>query len=193
MLESTKRRTGNLRRWVGLLMAVTVLALTSGACARVQSHFALPDLAMGDPAFGPTIEAYTATRVAGGNRVDLLLNGDEIFPAILAAIGSAQSTITYAQYFYEEGEMPRQIAAALADRCRSGIRAHILLDGFGALLMPAEYREMMTSAGCEVTTFRPLSPLVLLSPFGFGRENNRSHRRILVVDEIGRASCRERV
>ena len=182
MLESTKRRTRHLRRWVGLLMAVTVLGLTSGACARVQSHFALPDLAMGDPAFGPTIEAYTATRVAGGNRVDLLLNGDEIFPAILEAIGSAQRTITYAQYFYEEGEMPRQIATALADRCRSGIRAHILLDGFGALLMPAEYREMMTSAGCEVITFRPLSPLVLLSPFGLGRENNRSHRRILVVD-----------
>ena len=42
---------------------------------------------------------------------------------------------------------------------------------------------MMTSAGCEVTTFRPLSPLVLLSPFGLGRENNRSHRRILVVDD----------
>src|SRR5512144_2551961 len=41
---------------------------------------------------------------------------------------------------------------------------------------------MMTSAGCEVITFRPLSPLVLLSPFGLGRENNRSHRRILVVD-----------
>lgn len=182
MLESTKRRTRHLRRWVWLLMAVTVLGLASGACARVQSHFALPDLAMGDPAFGPTIEAYTATRVAGGNRVDLLLNGDEIFPAILEAIGSAQRTITYAQYFYEEGEMPRQIAAALADRCRSGIRAHILLDGFGALLMPAEYREMMTSAGCEVITFRPLSPLVLLSPFGLGRENNRSHRRILVVD-----------
>ena len=48
--------------------------------------------------------------------------------------------------------------------------------------MPAKYREAMADAGCEVVTFRPLSPLVLLSPFGLGRENNRSHRRILVVD-----------
>jgi cardiolipin synthase A/B len=170
------------RRTVGLLMVVALLGLASSGCARVQSHFALPDLAMGDPAFGPTIEAYTTTRVAGGNAVDLLLNGDEIFPAILTAIRSAQSTITYAQYFYEQGEMPEQIAAALAERCRAGIRAHILLDGFGAFEMPAAYRETMTKAGCEVVTFRPLSPLVLLSPFGFGRENNRSHRRILVVD-----------
>lgn len=75
-----------LRRTVGLLMVVALLGLASSGCARVQSHFALPDLAMGDAAFGPTIEAYTATRVAGGNTVDLLLNGDEIFPAILEAM-----------------------------------------------------------------------------------------------------------
>ena len=170
------------RRTVRLLTFVALLGLAQSGCARVQSHFTLPDLAMRDPAFGPTIEAYTTTRVSGGNTVDLLLNGDEIFPAILDAIRSAQSTITYAQYFYEQGEMPEQIAAALAERCRAGVRAHILLDGFGAFEMPAEYRETMTKAGCEVVTFRPLSPLVLLSPFGFGRENNRSHRRILVVD-----------
>jgi len=163
-------------------MVVVALGLASSACARVQSHFALPDLAMGDPAFGPTIEAYTGTRVVGGNTVDVLLNGDEIFPAILAAIRSAESTITYAQYFYEQGEMPEQIAVAFAERCRAGVRAHIRLDGFGSLLMPAKYRETMADAGCEVVTFRPLSPLVLLSPFGLGRENNRSHRRILVVD-----------
>ena len=70
-------------------------------------------------------------------KVVALLNGDEIFPAILDAIHSAQSTITYAQYFYEQGEMPEQIAAALAERCRAGIRAHVLLDGFGAFTMPA--------------------------------------------------------
>ena len=101
-------------------MVVVALGLASSACARVQSHFALPDLAMGDPAFGPTIEAYTGTRVVGGNTVDVLLNGDEIFPAILAAIRSAESTITYAQYFYEQGEMPEQIAVAFAERSGPG-------------------------------------------------------------------------
>ena len=141
-------------------MVVVSLGLASSAGARVQSHFALPELAMGNAAFGPTIEAYTGTRVVGGNTVDLLLNGDEIFPAILAAIRSARSTITYAQYFYGQGEMPEQIAAALTERCRAGVRAHILLDGFGAFDMPAEYRETMTGAGCEVVIFRPLSPLV---------------------------------
>ena len=52
----------------------------------MQSHFALPDLAMADPSFGPTIEAYAVTRVGSGNMVDLLLNGDQIFPAMLNAL-----------------------------------------------------------------------------------------------------------
>jgi len=91
-------------------------------------------------------------------------------------------TINYAQYFYEEGPIGLEIAEALAERCRAGVRAHILLDGFGTLAMPAAYRETMTEAGCEVAMFRPLSPLSLLGIFGFGRDNKRNHRRMLVVE-----------
>jgi cardiolipin synthase len=167
---------------VVLLISVTLLGLGHASCARVQSYYVLPQLAVADRSFLPTLEAYTSAAL-GGNRVDLLLNGDEIFPAALEAIRSARETITYAQYFYEEGPIGVEVAEALAERCRAGVRAHILLDGFGTLLIPAEYRDSMKRAGCEVSTFRPLSPLVLLTPFGFGgKSNNRSHRRILVVD-----------
>ena len=162
-------------------MGITLLGLAHASCARVQSHYKLPELAVADPSFLPTLEAYTSTAFEG-NAVQLLLNGDQIFPAALDAIRSARKTITYAQYFYEEGPIGLEFAEALAERCRAGVRAHILLDGFGALKMPADYRDAMTRAGCEVSTFRPLSPLVLLTPFGFGKGNNRSHRRILVVD-----------
>jgi cardiolipin synthase len=163
------------------LIGVTLFGLVSAACVRVQSHLELPELAAEDPSFLPTIEAYTST-AHGGNSATLLLNGDQIFPAQLAAIRSASATISYAQYFYEEGPIGLEIAEALAERCRAGVRAHILLDGFGTLAMPAAYRETMTEAGCEVATFRPLSPLTLLGIFGFGRDNKRNHRRMLVVD-----------
>ncbi len=166
---------------VVLLIGVTLLGLAHTSCARVQAHYLLPKLAVADPSFLPTMEAYTSAAL-DGNTVDLLLNGDEIFPAALEAIRSARETITYEQYFYEEGPIGLELAEALAERCRAGVRAHILLDGFGTLLIPAAYRDSMERAGCEVSTFRPLSPLVLLTPFGFGRGNNRSHRRILVVD-----------
>ena len=165
-----------------MLIGVTLLGLAAAACARVPSHFAVPQLAVADPAFIPTIEAYTVAPVGGGNTVDVLLNGDQIFPAQLATIRSARETITYAQYFYEEGPIGREIAEALADRCRAGVRAHILLDGFGTIQMPAEYRETITRAGCQVASFRPLSPLSLLAAVGFGSANKRNHRRILVVD-----------
>jgi cardiolipin synthase A/B len=169
------------RRNTVWLIGITLFGLVSAACARVQSHFELPKVATEDPSFLPTIEAYTST-ARGGNSTTLLLNGDQIFPAQLEAIRSARVTISYAQYFYEEGPIGREIAEALAERCGAGVRAHILLDGFGALAMPAAYRETMTQAGCEVATFRPLSPLTLLGVFGFGRDNKRNHRRILVVD-----------
>src|SRR3970040_821115 len=169
------------RRSTVWLIGVTLFGLVSAACARVQSHLELPTVAAEEPSFLPTIEAYTST-AHGGNSATLLLNGDQIFPAQLAAIRSARVTISYAQYFYEEAPIGREIAEALAERCRAGGRAHILRDGFGALTMPPAYRETMTQAGCEVATFRPLSPLTLLGVFGFGRDNKRNHRRMLVVD-----------
>jgi cardiolipin synthase A/B len=182
MLIIAKRHVGwTVGRTVVLLIVVMLVGLAPAACARVQSHVVLPELPASDPSFAPTVAAYTSS-VIGGNSVGLLLNGDQIFPAQLEAIRSARVSITYAQYFYEEGPISSEIAEALAERCRAGVRAHILLDGFGTLQMPTEYRETMKGAGCEVAPFRPLTPLAVLSPFGISRDNKRNHRRILVVD-----------
>ncbi len=120
--------------------------------------------------------AYTGAAVVPGNRVDILLNGEEIFPAKLAAIRAARRTVTYAQYVFEEGEPAADTARALAERCLAGVKVHVLLDAVGALLMPAEYRQWMTEAGCHVRDYRPLSP------WAMDRVNFRNHRRILVVD-----------
>jgi cardiolipin synthase len=164
------------------LLTTALLSVALGSCARVQPHFSLPSLTLADPSFIPTVEAFTSAPVVPGNAVDILLNGDELFPAQLAAIRSARKTITYAQYWFEDSPIGREFTEALGERCRAGVRAHILLDGFGSLTLPPAYPDALTRAGCEVAIFRPISPLVLLSPFGLGRENNRNHRRILVVD-----------
>jgi cardiolipin synthase len=143
-------------------------------------HVSLPTLQLGEPAFFPTLEAYSQAPIVGGNRVDLLLNGDEIFPAVLGAIRSAKRTITYAQYAYEDGEVAQRIAEALAERARVGVTVLVLLDAIGSVHMPQSYAETMTRNGCHVVTFRPLGP------WGWWQVNNRNHRRILVVDgQIG--------
>jgi cardiolipin synthase len=131
---------------------------------------------LGEPAFFPTMEAHAQAPIVGGNRLTLLLNGEQIYPAILDAIRGAQRTITYAQYSYEDGPIAREVAEALAERCRNGVRAHVLLDGVGTITMPRDFTELMEQAGCQVVVFRPLGP------FGIAKANNRNHRRILVVD-----------
>jgi cardiolipin synthase len=160
----------------GALVLLIAVLFLSAACAKVQPHFMVPTMTVSHPSFIPTMEAYTASTVSTGNRVDFLLNGDRIFPAQLAAIRGAQRTITYAQYFYEDGPPAVRLVEAISERCRAGVRAHVLLDGFGSLKMPPELRQQLEGAGCEVAIFRPLRP------WSLDKANNRNHRRILVVD-----------
>jgi cardiolipin synthase len=163
--------------WLQSAFGIAALAVAvTGCVSRVHPHLYLPPLKLGEPSFFPTLEAYTSSPIVGGNSVELLLNGDEIFPALVQAIRSAQKTITYAQYYYEDGPVAREIAEALAERCRAGVGANVLLDAFGTLNMPAEYVDLLQTAGCHVAYFRPLGPL------GLWRVNHRNHRRILVVD-----------
>jgi cardiolipin synthase len=155
---------------------LVLLIVHTAACSQVQPHLSLPTLEIGQPEFAATLVGYTGIPVVGSNQVDILLNGDNIFPAKLAAIRSAKKTINYADYVFEEGQPSSEIAQALAERCRAGVQVKVLLDAFGSLAMPGEYRATMVNAGCRVETFRPLGPLSL------DRANNRNHRRILVVD-----------
>lgn len=158
--------------------ALLALTLTGGGCSHVQPHLELPALQMGEPAFRSTLVAYTGNAVVPGNRVEVLLNGDQIFPAKIAAIRAARKSITYAQYVFEEGAPAADTAQALAERCRAGLPVHVLLDAVGALAMPVQYRDWMVEAGCQVASYRPLTP------WTFDRVNERNHRRILVVDGV---------
>ena len=162
-------------RLCSVVLGLLLSAATAG-CVKVTPHFSLPPLSLGEPSFFPTLEAYALAPIVGGNSVEFLLNGEQIFPSMVEAINGAQRTITYAQYFYEEGPVARDIAEALAERCRNGVGVSVLLDSFGALAIPTEYTDLMQRSGCHVAYFRPLAQTF------FRKANNRNHRRILVVD-----------
>ncbi|MBI2202866.1 MAG: cardiolipin synthase B [Candidatus Rokubacteria bacterium] len=135
-----------------------------------------PNFPIGTTAFVRTLEAHTATPVMPGNRVDPLFNGSEIFPAELAAIAAARRSITYAQYYWDEGSIGHTVARALGDRCAAGVAVRVLLDGFGAMGMPEAHRQILVRAGCRVAVFRPLMKTPL------PEVNYRQHARLLVVD-----------
>lgn len=169
------------RRPIGraLISGAALLVLSgTGGCGYVQPHLKLPTpaLPIDHPSFRSALVGYTGGAVVGGNKVDVLLNGEQIFPAKLAAIRGARRTITFAQYVFEEGAPAADTAQALAERCRAGVKVHVLLDAVGSLLMPYQYRQWMMEAGCEVADYRPLAPWTI------DRANYRNHRRVLVVD-----------
>src|SRR4030095_254903 len=143
-----------------LFTLVAVLCLATG-CMRVTTHVAVPELQLGEPSYFPTQEAYGGAPIVGGNTVEVLLNGEQIFPALVEALRSAKRTITYAQYVYEDGAVSRDVAEPLADRCRAGVGVNLLLDSFGSLNMPGEYTEMLRAAGCHLAWFRPLAPFAI--------------------------------
>jgi cardiolipin synthase len=111
-----------------------------------------------------------------GNRVRTLLNGDEIFPPMLAAIRSARTSITFETYIYWAGDIGQAFADALAERARAGVKVHVLLDWVGSAKMDGELITLMTEAGVKVVKFHPPSWAKL------GRMNNRTHRKLLIID-----------
>ena len=122
------------------------------------------------------MEAHTLSGLVEGNRAEVLVNGDQIFPAMLAAIRAARTTITFANFVYEDGAIAREMAEALAERCRAGVGVSVLVDAVGSSKMPKALRRMLSESGCHFARYHSVNP------FALKRFNHRNHRRILVVD-----------
>jgi cardiolipin synthase len=132
-----------------------------------------------DPAFRTSLEAFAGAPILGDNRVDILLNGEETFPALLDAIRSAHHTITFEAYIFHEGKIADQLVGAFVERCKAGVRVAILLDAHGSDGLPERYIQDLRDAGCIlVPDFRPLSL------WSLERTNKRNHRRIMVIDGL---------
>ena len=112
-----------------------------------------PDLAVSSPDFLRAAEALTGAPISEGNAAELLINGDRIFPAFLETIESAQSTLNVQTYVYWRGEIARDVAKAIGDRAREGVRCNVILDALGAAKMERSLVHEMESRG------RPGDPL----------------------------------
>src|SRR5712691_8090690 len=91
----------------------------------------------------------------GGNRLTLLRNGEQYFPALVAAIDAARLEVFLEAYIYADDETGSLIADTLARAAARGVRVRLLLDGFGAREFPPRLRDMLRAAGAGVLVFRP--------------------------------------
>jgi cardiolipin synthase A/B len=160
--------------WISRVLCIAVWL---AGCASTPTPLSLPSVSIQDPAFRTSLEAFAGSPIVGDNRVEILLNGEQTFPALLKAIRSARITITFEAYIFHEGKIADEIVEALVDRCRAGVRVNMLLDAHGSDGLPERYIDALKNAGCTIVpNFRPLRLWTL------ERTNKRNHRRIVVVD-----------
>ena len=162
---------------VALTFAVTVLGfnLFSNGESRVKRKVD-HEYAVGDPQFVRAMGALLGPPLVPGNRATTLLNGEQIFPAMLEAIHGAQRTIDFETYIYWSGDIGKRFADALAEKSRAGVKVHILVDWVGSQKMDDVLLGEMREAGVEIHKYHPLHWYTL------DRLNNRTHRKLLVVD-----------
>ncbi len=125
-----------------------------------------------------TLEGVIGVAATEGNRIEILVNGDRIFPAMLDAIRAARRTIDFLTFVYWEGAIGREFARALSERAASGVRVRLLLDGWGAHPINSGLVDEMERAGVVLRWFRPIARV---RPRGI---NHRTHRKVVVIDEV---------
>ena len=111
-----------------------------------------------------------------GNTIDVLHNGDEIFPAMLEAIANSSESIDFVTFVYWQGDIAIKFANALGERAAAGVRVRVLLDAFGSYPMRNELIVLMQTHGVVVRRFRPITR------WKVWKLDNRTHRKILVCD-----------
>ena len=167
--------------WTILITAVATLLVVV-----LSLNFVVPEkklerrvehrYAVSDPQFRREMGVMLGPAIIPGNQVADLQNGDEIFPSMLAAIRGAQQTISFETYIYWEGEIGQAFADALSERARAGVAVNVTIDWVGSVTMDQRQLRQMQDAGVRVHRYRPLHW------YNLARLNNRTHRKLLVVD-----------
>ncbi len=169
-----------------VIWTIVLTVLATLLVVVIAANFATPEkklerkiehrYAIADPQFRREMSVMLGPSIVPGNHVTALNNGEEIFPAMLHAIRQAQHTITFETYIYWSGEVGQQFADALSERARAGVQVHVVIDWVGALKMDNAMLEQIQQAGAQVQQYRPLRW------YNISRLNNRTHRKLLVVD-----------
>lgn len=176
-----------MRRWSHTTWRIGILTfLATGLAVLVAANLSLGDkkidtsvtslYGVGDPEFVRTMSVMLGPALVPGNRVRALVNGDEIFPEMLAAIRGARRSITFEMYIYWKGSVGEQFTAALEERALSGVKVHVLIDALGSQKIEKTVIARLRDAGAQVRLYNPVRWDTI------ARMNNRTHRKIMVID-----------
>lgn len=168
-----------LKKWLAALGVALLLlfALFFIQQERGDPKFGLShEFAVESDEFLPSIAGATNAPPIPGNRIDVFVNGDQYYPAILDAIAGAQHSINIEAYIFWDDAIGQKFADALIAKARAGVAVKILVDSVGSRKMNNRMEEALKRGGCHVARFHPVSWFII-TPV-----SNRTHREITVVD-----------
>ncbi len=132
-----------------------------------------------DPQFARAMGSLMGPSLVQGNSITTLVNGDQIFGAMLNAIHSAKKTIDFETYIYWSGTIGNEFTEALIERASAGVKVHVLLDWYGSDRIDRSYIDRMKKAGIQVVKYHPFH---LLEPSSYALLDHRTHRKLMVID-----------
>jgi cardiolipin synthase len=160
---------------VAVIVAIVVAA--GLAIAQDQETVELRSaVAAEDPGAPEYLSALVAADLVTGNEYEILVNGDQVFPAMLQAIDTARERVSFETYVYEKGQVADWFTAALERAAKRGVDVRVIVDAVGASQMEDGHVERLRAAGGHVVDFNPSQW------YGLEELNYRTHRKILVVD-----------
>ena len=171
--EAGRRRRGRPSLWLA----------PPDAFLLPKNKIALPEgIPTAERPLATLVGALTNTPLVAGNAVDLLVNGDEAYPAMIAAIEGATRSVALATYIFDRGQAADQFIGALSRAVKRGVAVRVLIDGVGARYSHPPIVHALRAHGIRVARFLPTTLLPWRNPY----LNLRNHRKLLVVDgEVG--------
>jgi cardiolipin synthase len=170
---------------VNIALAILATLMAAGAVLWIGANLATAEKRLlyrprrlytsADADFRRALGVLLGPPLLPGNHITTLINGDRIFPPLLAAIGSAQVSVTFETFVFRD-DIGCQFCEALSAAARRGVKVCILLDWLGSSSMDAQLLNATRSAGCDLQIYHPPTW------FHLGRLNNRTHRKLLIVD-----------
>jgi cardiolipin synthase len=123
--------------------ALTIFAMNLGGPEKQITKPIEHAYGIEEPQFLRAMGVLLGPALVDGNKVDTLLNGEQIFPAMLKAIAGAKKTITFETYIYWSGAVGKKFADAIAERARAGVKVHLLIDWVGSQKMEKQLIDQM--------------------------------------------------
>lgn len=175
--------TSNGGRWsrshrilAGILIALIVIGVGLVIAQDQETLRIRTSIGTNDPRFPDYLARLVGHPLTTGDTYVIHVNGENAFPAMLAAIEQATQRVAFESYIYQDGEVAERFTSAFEAAARRGVQVRIVVDSVGSSKMSDEHVKRLEGAGARIGWVNPV--------FGTSVEeaNYRSHRKALVVD-----------